>query len=88
MILFRRGESERAIADYTAALTCDDNYAPALRGRGMAHLYRGATDLAIADLSKAILLAENDPNRLSALDLFLCPAQPRCPLWRKAAVRQ
>jgi tetratricopeptide (TPR) repeat protein len=70
MILFKRGESERAIADYTAALTRDANYAPALRGRGMAHLYRGATDLAIADPTKAILLAENDPSRLSALDLF------------------
>jgi tetratricopeptide (TPR) repeat protein len=36
----------------------------------MANLYQGATELALADLAKAIRVAEIDPNRLSALELF------------------
>ena len=36
----------------------------------MANLYRGATELALADLSQAIQVAEIDPNRLSPLELF------------------
>jgi tetratricopeptide (TPR) repeat protein len=68
--LFKLGETDHAIADYTAALKRDPNYGPALRGRAMANLYRGATDIALTDLSKAIQVAEIDPNRLSPLELF------------------
>jgi tetratricopeptide (TPR) repeat protein len=68
--LFKLGETDRAIGDYTAALKRDPNYGPALRGRAMANLYRGATELALTDLSRAIQVAEIDPNRLSPLELF------------------
>jgi hypothetical protein len=48
------------VADYSAALKLDPNYG----------LHRGATDRALSDLSRAIQVAENDPNRLSPLELF------------------
>jgi tetratricopeptide (TPR) repeat protein len=67
---FELGETDRAIADYSAALRLDPNYGPALRGRAMANLYRGETDRALSDLSRAIQVAEIDPNRLSPLELF------------------
>ncbi len=68
--LFKLGETDRAIADYSAALKKDPNFGPALRGRAMANLYRGSTELAFTDLSKAIQIAEIDPARLPALELF------------------
>jgi tetratricopeptide (TPR) repeat protein len=68
--LFKLGETDRAITDYSAALKKDPNFGPALRGRAMANLYRGATELAFTDLSKAIQIAEIDPARLPALELF------------------
>jgi tetratricopeptide (TPR) repeat protein len=36
----------------------------------MAYLYRGSTELALADLSRAIELAENDPSLLAPIELF------------------
>jgi tetratricopeptide (TPR) repeat protein len=36
----------------------------------MAHLYLGKTDLALADLSKAIELGEHDPQMLAPIELF------------------
>jgi tetratricopeptide (TPR) repeat protein len=68
--LFKLGETDRAIADYSLALKKDPNFGPALRGRAMANLYRGSTELAFTDLSKAIQIAEIDPARLPALELF------------------
>ncbi len=68
--LFKLGETDRAIADYSVALKKDPNFGPALRGRAMANLYRGSTELAFTDLSKAIQIAEIDPARLPALELF------------------
>jgi tetratricopeptide (TPR) repeat protein len=68
--LFKLGETDRAITDYSAALKKDSNFGPALRGRAMANLYRGSTELAFTDLSKAIQIAEIDPARLPALELF------------------
>jgi tetratricopeptide (TPR) repeat protein len=68
--LFKLGETDRAITDYSAALKKDPNFGPALRGRAMANLYRGSTELAFTDLSKAIQIAEIDPARLPALELF------------------
>jgi tetratricopeptide (TPR) repeat protein len=68
--LFKLGETDRAITDYSAALKKDANFGPALRGRAMANLYRGSTELAFTDLSKAIQIAEIDPARLPALELF------------------
>ena len=68
--LFKLGETDRAIADYSVALKKDPNFGPALRGRAMANLYRGSTEIAFTDLSKAIQIAEIDPARLPALELF------------------
>jgi tetratricopeptide (TPR) repeat protein len=68
--LFKLGETDRAIADYSLALKKDPNFGPALRGRAMANLYRGSTEIAFTDLSKAIQIAEIDPARLPALELF------------------
>jgi tetratricopeptide (TPR) repeat protein len=68
--LFKLGETDRAIADYSVALKKDPNFGPALRGRAMANLYRGSTETAFTDLSKAIQIAEIDPARLPALELF------------------
>jgi tetratricopeptide (TPR) repeat protein len=36
----------------------------------MAYLYRGSPDLALADLTKAIELAENDPSVMAPIELF------------------
>jgi tetratricopeptide (TPR) repeat protein len=67
---FKLGETERAIADYAAALARDPQHAAALRARGMANLYLGKSDLALADLSKAIELGEKDPQLLAPIELF------------------
>jgi tetratricopeptide (TPR) repeat protein len=73
---------EKAVRDFTEAVRIDPVYPGGYtergqvlfklgeRGRAMANLYRGATELALADLSKAIQLAEIDPNRLSPLELL------------------
>src|SRR4051794_15123483 len=50
---------DRAIADYSAAIKIDPNYAGAYRGRGEAHYQRREYDLAIADDSVYIKM---DPN--------------------------
>jgi len=68
--LFKLGEIERAVADYSAALVHDPQHGAALRARGMAHLYLGKTDLALADLSKAIEIGEHDPPMLAPIELF------------------
>ena len=62
---FKLGQTERAIADYSAVLAQDPEHGAALRARGMAHLYLGRNDLALADLSKAIELGEKDPQLLA-----------------------
>jgi tetratricopeptide (TPR) repeat protein len=68
--LFQLGDTERAIVDLDEAVRLDPRNAVAIRARGMAQLYRGDEDAALADLSKAIQLAEADPARMPPLDLF------------------
>jgi tetratricopeptide (TPR) repeat protein len=68
--MFKMGETERAIADYSAAIQRDPQYGAALRSRGMAYLYRGTSDRALADLSRAIDLAESDPTTLAPIEVF------------------
>ena len=68
--LFKLGETERAIADYSAAIQRNPQHGAALRARGMAYLYRGSNDLALADLSRAIDLAANDPSLMAPIELF------------------
>src|SRR5262245_17926549 len=68
--MFKLGDADRAIADLNEGVRLDPNNAPAIRARGMAQLYKGDEEAAFADLSKAIQLAEADPARMPALDLF------------------
>jgi tetratricopeptide (TPR) repeat protein len=68
--LFKLGEIERAITDYSAALVRDPQQGAALRARGMAYLYNSKADLALADLSKTIELAERNPRLLAPIELF------------------
>jgi lipoprotein NlpI len=50
----KKGDSERAIQDYDAAIRLDRNYASAYNNRGVAHGNRGDLDRAIADYDLAI----------------------------------
>ncbi len=49
-------KNDRAIADYTAAIRCDDEYMPAFLNRGMLFAMAGRTDDAMADFDRAIEL--------------------------------
>jgi len=55
----RKGEYDRAIANYTKAIALDPNDAYAYNNRGLAYRKKGEHGRAIADHSKAIAL---DPN--------------------------
>jgi tetratricopeptide (TPR) repeat protein len=52
-----KGEYERAIADFTAALRLDPKFRDAWSGRGFAYGDKGAIEHAIADLSEALRIA-------------------------------
>jgi tetratricopeptide (TPR) repeat protein len=52
----RKGENDRAIADYTEALRLDPKYAMAYDNRALAYRSKGDTDRAIANYDKAIQL--------------------------------
>jgi len=54
-----KGELDKAIADFTQALTIDPNYAVAYSSRGLAYHYKGELDRAIADFTRAIALNPN-----------------------------
>src|SRR5262249_11828210 len=68
--LFKAGQIERAMADYAAALVHDPQHVGALRARATAYQYSGKTDLALAELSKAIELGERDPRPAVPIELF------------------
>ena len=59
----RKGEVDRAIADYTKAIALDPNVALAYTNRGSAYYRKGEYERAIADHSKAIAI---DPNHANA----------------------
>jgi tetratricopeptide (TPR) repeat protein len=68
--LFQLGETEQAIADYNEGIRLDPRNAVAIRARGMAELYKGDEGAALSDLGKAIQIAEGEPARMPAIDLF------------------
>ncbi len=49
-------KNDRAIADYSAAIRCDDEYMPAYLNRGMLFAMAGRTDAAMSDFDRAIEL--------------------------------
>ena len=59
----KKGDLDRAIADFTKALELDPNHAPAYYYRGLAYDKKGDLDRAIADFTKAL---ELDPNHAPA----------------------
>jgi len=52
----RKGENDRAIADYNEALRLDPKYAIAYNNRGLAYSEKGENDRAIADYNEALRL--------------------------------
>jgi tetratricopeptide (TPR) repeat protein len=54
-------EYDRAIADYTAAITMKPDYAEAYNNRGFAYYLKGDAERAIADYTRAIELRPNYP---------------------------
>ena len=59
----KKGQLDRAIADYDKAIALDPNYAAAYNNRGLIYQKKGEVDRAIADYDKAIKL---DPNIAAA----------------------
>ena len=57
----KKGEVDRAIADFSRAIAIDSKYAKAYANRGHAYNDKGETDLAIADFTKAIALNPKYP---------------------------
>ena len=49
----KKGDTDRAIADYTQAVQLDPKYAHAYQNRGLAYYGKGDTDRAIADSRRA-----------------------------------
>jgi tetratricopeptide (TPR) repeat protein len=56
----KKGEHDRAIADFDQAIKLDPNYAYAYNNRGNAWQNKGEDDKAIADFNQAIRLAPNE----------------------------
>lgn len=59
IVYAKRGNRERALADYNKALKLDPNYASAYDNRSIVYVFQNELGKAIADLNKAI---ELDPN--------------------------
>jgi len=57
----RKGEYDRAIADYTAAISINPKYSRAYIGRGVAYVEKHDYDRALADYNTAIQLDPKDP---------------------------
>jgi tetratricopeptide (TPR) repeat protein len=52
----KKGEVDRAIADYTKAIAIDQKYSNAYNNRGLAYYRKSEVDRAIADYDKAIAI--------------------------------
>ena len=63
-VYFSKGEIDRAIADYGAAIDIGPTHASAFESRGFAYLSQGQIDKAIADYDEAVKL---DAKRATAL---------------------
>jgi tetratricopeptide (TPR) repeat protein len=59
----KKGDDDRAIADYDQALKLDPNYALAYNNRGNAHFLKKNYDRAIADYDQAIRIDPLAPRR-------------------------
>jgi len=59
-ILFDKKEFERSVQEFGRALDWRPKYHVALKGRGLAYLAIGKTDLAIMDLDRAIEISPDD----------------------------
>ena len=70
-VYYRKGEYDRAIADYDQALRLDPDYASNNRGR--AHFYRGRFAQAVPDLRRAV--AADPENAFRVLWLYLAQAR-------------
>ena len=57
-----KGEYDRAIQDYDAAIALDESDPNSYYGRGLAYYRKGEYDRAIQDYDAAIALDESDPN--------------------------
>ena len=57
-----KGDYDRAIDDFSAAIRLDPKYDPAFNNRGAAYLAKGENDRAFADFSEAIRLNPTDPD--------------------------
>src|SRR6478736_4010137 len=54
--LRKKGENDKAIADYTKAIEVDPKHAAAPSNRGVAYIAKSETEKALADLNKALEL--------------------------------
>ena len=61
----RKGELDRAIEDFTAALRVEPDYAPALAGRAHAWARKGELDRAIEDFTAALRIEPDNPEALT-----------------------
>ena len=73
-IHFRRGEYDKAIADYTEAIRLNPKDAEERCNRGSVRYAKGEYDKAIADCTEAIRL---DPRLAAASTVGASPTMPR-----------
>jgi tetratricopeptide (TPR) repeat protein len=59
---YKKGDYDRAIADYNEALRINPNYAEAYNNRGLAYYYKKDYDRAIADYNEALRIDSNYAN--------------------------
>jgi tetratricopeptide (TPR) repeat protein len=71
LALHMKGDYERALADYDAAIKLDPKDLPALTYRGQIHRLAGNYDLALADLDAAIGITPDDADLYHARGMLL-----------------